>query len=51
MAQQVKDPALSPLWLWLQLWRGLDAWPELRQIESKRKGGEDTRELPDLSST
>ena len=27
MAQQVKDPALSLLWLWLQLWRWFDPWP------------------------
>ena len=24
MAQQVKDPVLSLLWLWLQLWRGFN---------------------------
>ena len=27
MAQWVKDPALSLLWLWLELWRGFDPWP------------------------
>ena len=26
MAQQVKDLALSWLWLWLQLWQVLDSW-------------------------
>ena len=26
MAQQVEDPALPLLWLWLQLWWGLDPW-------------------------
>ena len=26
MAQRVKDPVLSPLWLWLQLWHGFDPW-------------------------
>ena len=27
VAQQVKDPALTLLWLGLQLWRGCDPWP------------------------
>ena len=27
MAQQVKDPVLSLLWLWLQLWHRFDPWP------------------------
>ena len=27
VAQQVEDPALPPLWLWLQLWRGFDPRP------------------------
>ena len=27
MAQQVKDLALSVLWLWLQLCHGFDPWP------------------------
>ena len=27
MAQLVKDPALSWLWLWLLLWLGFDPWP------------------------
>ena len=27
MAQWVKDLVLSLLWLWLQLWCGLDPWP------------------------
>ena len=27
MVQWVKDPALSLLWLWLQLWRGFNSWP------------------------
>ena len=26
MAQWAEDLALSLLWLWLQLWRGLDPW-------------------------
>ena len=26
MVQQVKDPVLSLLWLWLQLWHGFDFW-------------------------
>ena len=25
--QQVKDPALSLLWLWLSQWQGFDLWP------------------------
>ena len=29
MAQPVKDLVLSLLWLWLQLWQGLDPWPSL----------------------
>ena len=27
MAQQVKDLALSLLWLWFQLWYGFEPWP------------------------
>ena len=27
MAQWVKDPALSLLWLWFQLWHRFDSWP------------------------
>ena len=27
VAQQVKDPALSLLWLWLLLWCEFDSWP------------------------
>ena len=27
MAQQFEDPALSLLWLWLQLWLGFSHWP------------------------
>ena len=27
VSQRVKDPALSPPWLWLQLWHGFDGWP------------------------
>ena len=27
MPQQVKDQALSLLWLWLQLWCTFDSWP------------------------
>ena len=27
MAQQIKDPALSLLWLGLLVWRGFDPWP------------------------
>ena len=27
MMLRVKDPALSVLWLWWLLWRGLDPWP------------------------
>ena len=29
MAQRVKDPAFSPLWLWLSLWLGFDPYREL----------------------
>ena len=28
MAQQVKEPMLSLLWLWLQLWHGFDSWAQ-----------------------
>ena len=27
MAQWVKDPALSLLWLWFQLWHRFNSWP------------------------
>ena len=27
VAHQVKDPVLSLLWLWLQLWCGFNPWP------------------------
>ena len=27
MDQQVKDPVLSLLWPWLQLWQGFSLWP------------------------
>ena len=27
MAQQVKDPVLSLMWLWFLLWRGFHPWP------------------------
>ena len=27
VAQWVKDPALSLLWLWLLLWQGFNPWP------------------------
>ena len=27
MAQQLKDSALSLLWLWLQLWYRFNPWP------------------------
>ena len=27
MAQWIKDPTLSQLWLWLQLQHGFDPWP------------------------
>ena len=40
MAQQVKDPALSLLWLWLHLWLGVDPWPgnfHMLRMKPKKK--------------
>ena len=40
MGQQVKDLALSLLWLCLQLWRGFDPWPghvHMTQARPKKK--------------
>ena len=40
VAQWVKDPALSLLWLWLQLWHGFDPWPRnfcMPQAQPERK--------------
>ena len=43
MAQQVKDPALLLLWLWLQLYRGLEpgwgtsaCWPKKKKEKKER---------------
>ena len=49
MTQQVKDPALSPLWLWLLLWLRFDPWPEnlclLRAQQNKQKTGREVRRM------
>ena len=37
MAQRVKDPILSLLWLESFLWRGFDPWPWVRQKKKKKK--------------
>ena len=40
MAQQVKDLALSPLWLWLRLWSRLDSQPgnfSMQQVGPEKK--------------
>ena len=40
MAQQVKDPALSLLWLRSLLWREFDPWPlnfHVPQVRLKKK--------------
>ena len=41
MAQQVKDSALSRLWLGSLLWRGLNPWPRnfCMPWEEPKKGG------------
>ena len=47
MAQQVKDPALSLLWLWLQLWRRFHPWPRnfcMLQVRSEKEGKKERRE-------
>ena len=39
-AQQAKDPALSLLWLWLQLGHRFDPWPRnfhMPQVQQKKK--------------
>ena len=41
MAQQVKDPALSPLWLGSLLWRRFNPWPRkfcMPQAWQEREG-------------
>ena len=40
MAHQVKDPALSLLWLGLLLWHGFESWPRnlyILQVRPKEK--------------
>ena len=41
MAQQVKDPGLSLLWLWFQLWHRFDPWaqepPHAPGVAKKKK--------------
>ena len=42
MAQWDKDPVLSWLWLWLQLWHRFDPWPshfEMGTAKKKKWGG------------
>ena len=39
MVQQFKDPVLSLLWLWLQLWHMFDPWPgkfPMLQVQPKK---------------
>ena len=39
MAQKVKDPVLSLMWLWLQLWHGFSPWPAnypMLQVQPKK---------------
>ena len=53
VAQWVKNPVLSLLWLWLQLWHRFDLWPrnfctpqvqQKRGREERRKEGRKERE-------
>ena len=46
MAQQVKDPVLSLLWLWSRLWHRFDPWPKnfrmpRVQPETSRRWGDE----------
>ena len=50
MAHQVKDPALSLLWLRLQLWCGFNPWPRnfcMPWVSLKRKEKKNTALEPD----
>ena len=55
MTQQVKDPALSLLWLRLHLWLGFDPWPgnghvpQAWQKKKKKKKKVARADVPALS--
>ena len=54
MPQQVKDLALSLLWLWLQLWHRLHPWPgnfHRPQTQPKKKKKRSSHVVPDLRTS
>ena len=50
MAQWDKDPVLSWLWLWLQLWHRFDPWPSHFEMGTakKKKSGEEGKRSKEL---